>query len=232
MSDFQRRDFLTGAAALAAATSVTLVGSRRATANDKPSQPIRGQKGAPIIGPTNPAHEAQNLDRLSPPPTDHGTMPNLSFSIADCHNRLQPGGWARQVAGRELQTAQALNCVNMRLKAGAVREMRWHANPDELQYHVEGQSRMRVYASGSAAGTFDYQPGDVAYVPKSMPHYIENTGTTTLRYLELWRSDHFADVSLAQWLAFTPYELVRAHLKIDKSILAKVPTKKTPVVPV
>jgi oxalate decarboxylase len=58
-----------------------------------------------------------------------------------------------------------------------------------------------------------------------------NTGTTTLRYLELWQSDHFADVSLRQWLAFTPHELVKAHLNIDKSVLAQIPTHKTPVVP-
>ena len=112
-----------------------------------------------------------------------------------------------------------------------MRELHWHPNSDELQYHIAGQSRMTVYASGSTAATFDYQPGDVAYVPKSMPHYIENTGTTTLRYLELWQSDHFADVSLRQWLAFTPYELVKAHLNIDKSVLEKIPTHKTPVVP-
>ena len=84
---------------------------------------------------------------------------------------------------------------------------------------------MTVYASGSDAQTFD-----VGYVPKSMPHYVENTGATRLRYPELWQSDHFADVSLAQWLAFTPYELVKAHLNIDRSVLASVSTQKTPVV--
>ena len=36
--------------------------------------------------------------------------------------------------------------------------------------------------------------------------------------------------SLAQWLAFTPYELVKAHLNIDRSVLSKVSTQKTPVV--
>ena len=59
-----------------------------------------------------------------------------------------------------------------------------------------------------------------------MPHYIENTGTTKLRYLELWESDHCSDVSLAQGLAFTPYELVRAQNNINKSVLSKVSTKK------
>ena len=137
MSNFQRRDFLTGAAAFAAATTATLVGTRRAVADDKQPEPVRGQKGASIIGPTNPAREAQNLDRLAPPETDHGTMPNLRFSFADVHNRLQPGGWARQVTGRELHIAQALNCVNMRLKAGAVREMHWHA-PRRVGVRAQG----------------------------------------------------------------------------------------------
>jgi oxalate decarboxylase len=102
-------------------------------------------------------------------------------------------------------------------------------NSDELQYYIEGKARMTVYASGSDSQTLDYLGADVGYVPKSMPHYVENTGTARLRYLELWQSDRFADVSLAQWLAFTPCELVKAYLNIDRSVLASVSTRKTPV---
>ncbi|MGC1717373.1 MAG: cupin domain-containing protein [Isosphaeraceae bacterium] len=144
MSNFERRDFLTGAAAFAAATTATLVGTRRAVVDDKPPQPIRGKEGAPIIGPTNPTREAQNLDRLAPPETDHGTMPNLRFSFADVHNRLQPGGWARQVTGRELHIAQALNCVNMKLEPGAMRELHWHATAAEWAFVIEGRVRTTV----------------------------------------------------------------------------------------
>jgi len=99
-----------------------------------------------------------------------------------------------------------------------------------MQYYLQGQSRMTVYASNTNAGTFDYQAGDVGYVPKCTPHYVENTGTTTLRYLEVWSTNKFSDMSLAQWLAFTPYELVRAHLQIDRAVLDRVSTMKTPVV--
>jgi oxalate decarboxylase len=90
---------------------------------------------------------------------------------------------------------------------------------------------MTVFASGATAATFDYQPGDVAYVPRNMAHYIENTGDSLLRYLEVWKSSKFSDVSLRQWLAFTPYEMVRAHLRIDQSVVKNIPTRKTPVVP-
>ena len=61
-------------------------------------------------------------------------------------------------------------------------------------------------------------------------HVGEINGSSAGRFLELFRSDYFADVSLAQWLAFTPRELVKAHLKIDESVLSKVSKQKTPVV--
>ncbi len=89
---------------------------------------------------------------------------------------------------------------------------------------------MSVFGAENNARTFNFQAGDVGSVPFAMGHYIENIGTTTLRFLELFRSDHYADVSLAQWLAFTPHELVRAHLNIDESVLAKIPKTKTPIV--
>ena len=372
------------------------------------AQPIRGTEGAPILGPSNHQREAQSPGRLTPPVTDHGSVPNLKWTFADSHNKLEEGGWARQTTIREMSVAVELACVNMRLEAGVIREMHWHkpaewgfmikgnarvtcvdeegktyqadctegdiwnfpsgiphsiqglagegcefllvfddgafneeetflvtdflahipksvlaknfgvqesafanipkaekyifradipgplskdrvvgAGPtpviythkmssqepiksnngsvrvtdstnfpaastiaaalvevepggmrelhwhrtsDELQYFLEGQGRMTVYMSNTNAGTFDYQAGDVGYVPRVTPHYVENTGTTTLRYLEVWKTDKFSDLSLAQWLAFTPYELVRAHLQIEKSVLDRVSTTKTPVV--
>lgn len=80
--------------------------------------------------------------------------------------------------------------------------------------------------SGKFGATFNYQAGDVGVVPFSMAHYIENIGSTTLRFLEIFRSDNFVDVSLAQWLALTPHELVKAHLNIKESVLAKYQNAK------
>jgi oxalate decarboxylase len=55
-----------------------------------------------------------------------------------------------------------------------------------------------------------------------MGHYIENTGTTPLRFLEVFKSSYDADVSLNQWLALTPPELVQAHLKLDPQGLGRL----------
>src|SRR5208337_3527218 len=161
-----------------------------------------------------------------------GPVPSTySHKLMDQKPIETKGGRVRIVDSSNFPAAKEIAAALVEVEPGGMRELHWHPNSDELQYHIAGQSRMTVYASGATAGTFDYQPGDVGYVPKSMPHYIENTGTTTLRYLELWKTDKFSDVSLAQWLAFTPYELVKAHLNIDKSVLENIPTHKTPVVP-
>jgi oxalate decarboxylase len=42
----------------------------------------------------------------------------------------------------------------------------------------------------------------------------------------MFRSDHYADISLNQWLALTPPELVQAHLNLDQSTTAAITTNK------
>jgi oxalate decarboxylase len=45
--------------------------------------------------------------------------------------------------------------------------------------------------------TQNFKPGDIGYVKKSLGHYIRNTGTADLVFLEIFRSDRFEDVSLS-----------------------------------
>lgn len=89
---------------------------------------------------------------------------------------------------------------------------------------------MTVFVSGGDVLTFDCQTDDVGCVPLAQGHHVENTGTGPLRFLEMFRSDHYADVSLAQWLALTPPELVAAHLKIDPAGVPTSSKTKRPVV--
>jgi oxalate decarboxylase len=372
-------------------------------------QPIRGDEGASILGPHNRPLARDNLDLLTPPDTDAGTIPNFKYSFDAAHNRLLSGGWAREVTVRELPIATELAGVNMRLKPGGVREMHWHKeaewaymiagharitavdaegrsfvddvgmgdlwyfpagiphsiqgledgcesllvfddgrfsenetflltdwfrrtprdvlaknfgvpeaafadipidvdrerylfasevppaleadrvdapavpesfshrllaqepmrvagghvrivdsstfpvsktvaaalvevepgamrelhwhpNTDEWQYYLSGSARMTVFGSAGKARTFDYRAADVGYVPFAMGHYVENTGDQPLCFLELFRSDRFADVSLNQWMALTPPELVQAHLNLDAQTIAALSRDKPIIV--
>ena len=77
----------------------------------------------------------------------------------------------------------------------------------------------------------DFETGDVGYVLKTLPHYIENTGNTDLKFLEMFRTSHFQDLSLSEWLTHTPPDLVRAHLQIDQATLDSIPRETVVVVP-
>ena len=113
---------------------------------------------------------------------------------------------------------------------GAMRELHWHPNTDEWQYYISGQGRMTVFGAQTNARTFDYRAGHVGYVPKSMPHYVENTGNEPLRFLELFAAGRYMDVSLAQWMANTPHELVEAHLNIDSKLVDAISKEKRAIV--
>jgi len=139
------------------------------------------------------------------------------------------GGWARIVDSSNFPAASTIAAALVEVEPGGVRELHWHPNADEWQYYLSGCGRMTVFASAGKARTFDYQAGDVGYVPFAMGHYVENTGDEPLRFLELFRSDRFADISLSQWMALTPHELVRAHLNLDQQAMSAL-SKAKPVI--
>jgi len=65
-----------------------------------------------------------------------------------------------------------------------------------------------------------------------MGHYVENTGDAPLRFLEMFKSGYYADLSLNQWLALTPPDLLKAHLNLDSQVVDALRKQKAPVVPV
>jgi oxalate decarboxylase len=138
------------------------------------------------------------------------------------------GGWVRITDSTNFPAASTIAAALVNVEPGALRELHWHEN-DEWQYYISGQARMTVFASGGKARTFNYQAGDVGYIPHGMAHYVQNLSDEPLRFLELFRSARFMDVSLNQWMALTPQELVRAHLNLDQKTIARL-RKDKPVI--
>ncbi|WP_024507844.1 oxalate decarboxylase family bicupin [Bradyrhizobium sp. ARR65] len=159
-----------------------------------------------------------------------GVPQNMMFKLMEQQPTTSPGGRVRIADTRNFPIATDVAAALVEVDPGHMREIHWHPNADEWQYYISGKGRMTVFAAETNARTFDFQAGDVGYVPMSMSHFIENTGNEQLRFLELFRSPRFMDVSLAQWMALTPRELVEAHLKIERSLLDGIRKDKQPVV--
>ncbi len=140
-------------------------------------------------------------------------------------------GEVRVVDSRNFPVSKTIVAAHVIVKPGGLRELHWHQNADEGQYYVQGKGRMTVFFNGGKARTADFNAGDVGYVPKTFGHYIENTGDTDLVFLEMFKAERFADLSLSEWVANTPPELVMQHLGINKDTLAAIPKSKLAVVP-
>jgi oxalate decarboxylase len=145
--------------------------------------------------------------------------------------RHTKGGEVRIVDSSTFKVSTTVAAAIVTVHPGGMRELHWHPNADEWQFYMAGKGRMTVFATGGRARTLDFETGDVGYVLKTLPHYIENTGNTDLKFLEMFKASHFQDLSLSEWLTHTPPELVMAHLNIDKATLNAIPKEAVVVVP-
>jgi oxalate decarboxylase len=144
------------------------------------------------------------------------TPESFSFSLLQQQPKFSsPHGEVRIADSRNFPIASTIAAAHVIVHPGAMREMHWHPNADEWQYYISGSGRMGVFAAGQNARTRDFRAGDVGYIPRSMGHYIENTGSTDLVFLEVFRSSYYSSISFAQWLSHMPPELIKAHFKFS-----------------
>ena len=142
------------------------------------------------------------------------------------------GGDVRIVDSKNFAVSQTIAAALVTVRPGGLREMHWHPNADEWQFYIKGEARMTVFNTGPKAQTADFRPGDIGYVKKSLGHYVQNTGTTDLQFLEIFKADRYAEVSLSDWLAHTPPRMVAETLNIDPAVLARFPNDSPGVMPI
>lgn len=161
----------------------------------------------------------------------YGTIPqSFTYQLLAQTPIKTPGGSVRIVDSSNFPISKTVAAALVEVEPGAMRELHWHPNNDEWQYYLAGQGRMTVFAGNNTARTFDYRAGDVGYVPFAFGHYIQNTGNQTLWFLEIFKSDRFADMSLNQWMALTPRDLVGDNLHVGSELLNALRKEKWPVV--
>jgi oxalate decarboxylase len=178
--------------------------------------------------PPGPLAEDQKIaaGTLGPSPCEFSFRPGEQ-SIA----KKTTGGEARIVDASTFKVSTTVAAAIVTVHPGGMRELHWHQNADEWQYYISGKARMTVVGTGERARTMDFEAGDVGYIEKTLPHYIENNGDEDLRFLELFRSSRFEDLSFSEWLAHTPPELVMSHLNIDRATYDRIPQHKLVVLP-
>ncbi|KAF2734916.1 oxalate decarboxylase oxdD [Polyplosphaeria fusca] len=190
--------------------------------------PFRNGDGTSVLGPRNKPRERQNPDVVRPPDTDHGTIPNMRWSFADSHIRIEEGGWTRQTTIRELPTSKELAGVNMRLDEGVIRELHWHVQA-EWAYVLEGS--VRITALDTEGGSFvdDLKKGDLWYFPPGHPHSLQGLSENGTEFLLIFDDGNFSEDStflLTDWLAHVPKAVIAENFGVPPEMLDAIPEKE------
>jgi oxalate decarboxylase len=163
-----------------------------------------------------------------------GNPPNpFVFRLGDmAPNRETKSGTVRIADSTNFLVSKTVAASMVTIKPGGMREMHWHPNADEWLYILKGAGRATVFNTGPAAITTNFHAGDIGYIKKAFGHYLENTGNSDLLYMEVFRADRFEEVSLSDWLAHSPIDMVAETLNLDRSVVAQFPKNRPDIVPV
>src|SRR5216684_4327333 len=153
MNDFQRRDFLKGAAAMAAGMTAALVGTRRVEAGD-PSF----------------------MNNVPDPLLASKDLPTFKFALEKSEGRVIGKSYGKEATVEQLPISKGIAGVSMRLEPGAMRELHWHATAAEWAFVIEGRTRTTVIDPQGNAETNEFGPGTVWYFPRGHGHQLECLG--------------------------------------------------------
>ncbi|CAN8096222.1 unnamed protein product [Discula destructiva] len=192
--------------------------SQRARA-EKVLQMFNGPPQVKIIG------KAQNL--TSSAGSLDGTTKSQTYHWSLQQPYDTPGGSFKILDSSTFPVAENFAVALFTIKPGAMREIHWHTTSPEWNYFLQGSARITVFAAPSAARTFDFAAGSVGYIPQGSSHYVENTGTEDVVFLEVLQAKKFTDISAAQWLALTPKQVVQDHFHFPDGLWEKLPKEKT-----
>lgn len=222
-NDISRRNFLAQSTALA-----TAVGALSGVAaGQEPTKSI-DQKSKTDPGPTNAALDSQNPSSSVPPSTDAGAVPVFKYPFSLSHKRLHEGGWSREVTVRELPVSKSIAGVDMRLTAGGIRELHWHAAA-EWAFMLYGSARITAIDAEGKSFVADVNSGDLWYFPTGIPHSIQGLGPDGAEFLLVFDDGNFSEyatVLLSDWIAHTPREVLAKNFATNSQALSKVPTQE------
>jgi oxalate decarboxylase len=168
----------------------------------------------------------QNPNSNFPPLTDKGDVGAVWYPFGATHKRIQPGGWTHQVTQRELPTSRDLAGVNMRLEAGAYRELHWHT-ADEWAYMMYGNARVTVMQPDGTMYINDVSEGDLWVFPEGYPHSIQGLGPDGCEFLLVFNQGDFSEDGtflLSEWMAHAPREVLEKNFHLGADAVGKLPT--------
>jgi oxalate decarboxylase len=206
MSEFHRRDFLTGAAAFAAGVTAALTSIGQARAGD-PSF----------------------MNNVPDPLLSQKELPTFKFALEKSKAKVIGKNTAREATVEQLPISKGIAGVSMELAPGGMRELHWHATAAEWAFVDRGHVRTTVISPLGYQETNDFGPGDVWYFPRGHGHMLQCLGDEPCHFVLIFDNGYFSEFgtfSITDWIAHTPKALLAKNFGLPESTFDGFPTKE------
>jgi oxalate decarboxylase len=221
-STLDRRNFLSaGSAALLAAG---LLGEGSQAQNVSQAKDAQRDKSATDVGPENQTLKNANPNTFMPPATDHGEVQTFWSSFSVAHRRVQEGGWSRQVTAEDFPISKDIAGVNMRLTAGGIRELHWHAAA-EWALMLNGNARITAIDSDGKSFVRDVAKDDLWFFPAGTPHSIQGLAPDGSEFLLVFDDGKFSEGNttlISDWARHTPPEVLAKNWGVSQTALDSI----------
>jgi oxalate decarboxylase len=224
-----RRNMLSvGAAAGAAGVATKVAAATFGNPDEPPQGAINTQqtpRGLVDPGPQNPAISAQFPGAFTPPATDVQDLPQFWASFNNAPRRVQNGGWARQVTRADFQISTTISGVDMRLAAGAIRELHWHLAA-EWAIVTYGNCRITILDPAGRPYVADLKVGDLWYFPAGYPHSLQGLGPDGAEFILCFDdgdATEFDTLLVTDWIAHTPPEVLAENFGVPVEVFKNIP---------
>ncbi len=123
------------------------------------------------------------------------------------------GGKEYSVRQEQMLASLTMSGAKIELEKGAMRELHWHTNADELHYVVSGCVRNIVHSNqGMPAEEYVICAGDVGYIPTNFVHYLEAVDGPA-EIIVAFNHPSWGTQGLSGMMSVTPADINAAVLK-------------------
>jgi oxalate decarboxylase len=143
---------------------------------------------------TSSAYLVRRTEPAAVPPSAAFPDPH-KFDIGDETPLIDlPYGIARVARSQFWPALKDLAMYSILVRENGMREPHWHPNTAEMGYVHKGRARMSILDPDGSVETYQLEPGDVYFIPRSYPHQIEVIGEEDIHFLVFFDQPMPADI--------------------------------------
>jgi oxalate decarboxylase len=149
------------------------------------------------------AQDAPAAEETLPP-----SLPPFVYRLEASEPQVYAAGTLRTATRANIPALSGMAVYSEEIEPGAMRELHWHANANELSVCLAGEGEVGILTGRGEKATFPVRAGSVTSAPIGYAHYLRNTGSESLRFVIAFSNEEPDRLDMSGVLPWFPGEII------------------------